>query len=58
MGSGLDVQSKSVTHLSHILSSDLSDNLDIIAVKQGMCMCRKANHMLTTFRPCDAYTKL
>ena len=50
--------SKSVTHLGHILSSDLSDNLDnldIIAVKQGMC--HKANHMLTIFRPCDPYTK-
>ena len=42
-------------HLGHILSSDLSDNLDIIAVKQGMC--RKANHMLTIFMPCDSYTK-
>ena len=44
-----------MTHLGHILSSDLSDNLDIIAVKQGMC--RKANHMLTIFRPCDPVTK-
>ena len=47
--------SKSVTHLGHILCSDLSDDLDIIAVKQGMC--HKANHMLTIFRPCDPYTK-
>ena len=44
-----------MTHLGHILCSDLSDNLDIIAVKQGMC--RKANHMLTIFGPCDPYTK-
>ena len=44
-----------MTHLGHILSSDLSDNLDVIAVKQGMC--RKANHMLTIFRSCDPKTK-
>ena len=44
-------------HLGHILSSDLSDsdNLDIIAVKQGMCC--KANLMLIIFRPCDPYAK-
>ena len=47
--------SKSVTHLGHILSSDLSDDLDVIAVRQGMC--RKANHMLTIFRSCDTNTK-
>ena len=47
--------SKSVTHLGHILCSDLSDNLDINAVKQGMCC--KANHMLTIFGSCDPYTK-
>ena len=47
--------SKSVTHLGHILSSDLSDNLFVIAVKQGMC--RKANHMLTIFRSYDPKTK-
>ena len=47
--------SKSVTHLGHILSSDLSDNLDVIAVKQGMCC--KANHMLTILRSCDPKTK-
>ena len=47
--------SKSVTHLGHILCSDLSDDLDIIAVKQGIC--RKANHMLTIFRLCDPYIK-
>ena len=47
--------SKSVTHLGHILSSDLSDNLDVIAVKQGM-YC-KANHMLTIFKSCDPNTK-
>ena len=46
---------KSVTNLSHILSSDLSDNLDVIAVKQGIC--RKANHMLTIFKSCDPNTK-
>ena len=44
-----------MTHVGHILSSDLSDNLDIIAVKQGMC--RKENHMLIIFRSCDPYTK-
>ena len=47
--------SKSVTHLGHILSSDLSDNLDVIAAKQSMCC--KAYHMLTIFRSCDPKTK-
>ena len=47
--------SKSVVHLGHILSRDLSDDPDIISVKQDMC--RKANHMLATFRPCNPLTK-
>ena len=47
--------SRSITHLGHILSCDLLDNLDITAIKQDMC--RKANHMLATFRPCDPFTK-
>ena len=46
---------KTVKHLGHILSNDLSDNPDIIAVKQSMC--RKANHMLTVFGSCDPHTK-
>ena len=47
--------SKTVKHLGHILSNDLSDNPDIIAVKQPMC--RKANQMLTVFGSCDPHTK-
>ena len=38
----------------NILSNDLSDNPDIIAVKQSMCC--KANHlMLIVFRVCDPH---
>ena len=46
---------KSVTHLGHILSDNLSDNLDIIAIKK--VMCKKENHMLSFLRPCDLVTK-
>ena len=47
--------SKTVKHIGHILSNDLSDNPDIIVVKQSMS--HKANHMLTVFRSCDPHTK-
>ena len=47
--------SKTVVHLGHILSHELSDNPDIIAIRQDMC--RKANHMLATFRCCNPVTK-
>jgi hypothetical protein len=47
--------SKTVTHLGHILSNDLSDNPEIIAIKQSMC--HKANHILTVFRNCDPQVK-
>ena len=46
---------KTVTHLGHILSCDLSDDPAIIAVKKDLC--RKANFMLHTFSCCDSYTK-
>ena len=37
--------SKSIVHLGHILSQDLSDNEDVVAIKRT---CRKANCMLST----------
>ena len=45
----------SVTHLGQTLSQNLSDNLDITAVRKDMC--RKANHMLTVFGACDPAVK-
>ena len=45
----------SVTHLGHTLSQDLSDNLDITAVRKDMC--RKANHILMVFGACDPAVK-
>ena len=45
---------ESVSHLGHILSSDLSDDADISSIKKDMC--RKANYMLHTFAPCDPFT--
>ena len=42
-------------HLGHILSSDLSDNLDIIEKTKDMV--RKANCMLQMFSCCDKFTK-
>ena len=47
--------SKSIVHLGHILSQDLSDNEDIVAIKKDMC--RKANYMLSVFSSCDRPTK-
>ena len=41
-------------HLGHILSNDLSDNPDIIAVKQSMC-CKASHLMLIVFRVCDPH---
>ena len=41
----------SVTHLGHILRSNLLDDDDIVAVTQDMC--RKANCILHTFSCCD-----
>ena len=41
------VFSKSVFHLGHILTQDLSDNEDIISIKKDMC--QKANYLLYTF---------
>ena len=46
---------RSVKHLGHILSSDLSDNLDIIEKTKDMV--RKANYMLQMFSCCDKLTK-
>ena len=46
---------RSVKHLGHILSSDLSDNLDIIEKTKDMV--RKANYMLQIFSCCDKLTK-
>ena len=46
---------RSVKHLGHVLSSDLSDNLDIIEKTKDMV--RKANYMLQMFSCCDKFTK-
>jgi len=45
----------SVTHLGHILRSDLLDDDDIVAVTRDMC--RKANCILHTFSCCDPVVK-
>ena len=45
---------KTVSHLGHTLSCDLSDNPDIASVKKDLC--RKANYMLHTFSSCDPFT--
>jgi len=45
----------SVTHLGHILRSDLLDDDDIVAVTRDMC--RKANCILYTFSCYDAVVK-
>ena len=47
--------SKSVVHLGHILSSDLSDDTDIESKKKDLC--KKANCMLSVFSSCDPLTK-
>lgn len=47
---------KSVLHLGHILSSDLSDDEDIVAKRKDLC--RKANCMLSIFSSCDYLTKI
>ena len=46
---------KTVSHLGHTLSCDLSDNPDITSVKKDLC--RKANYMLHTFSSCDPFTR-
>ena len=46
---------KTVSHLGHTLSSDLSDDADIVSAKKAFC--RKANYMLYTFACCDPFTK-
>ena len=46
---------RSVTHLGHILTQDLSDNEDITSCQKDLC--RKANCMLHTFSCCDPFTK-
>jgi hypothetical protein len=45
---------KSVVHFGHILSSDLSDDIDIVAKRKDLC--RKANCM-KIFSSCDYLTK-
>ena len=45
----------SVVHLGHVLSSNLSDNEDIITIKKDLC--KKANSMISVFSCCDVYTK-
>ena len=47
--------SKSVVHLGHILSSDLSDDADIVSKKKDLC--KKANCMLSVFSSCDPLIK-
>ena len=47
--------SKSANHLGHILSSDLSDDDDILASQRDMC--RKANSMLCIFSSANPYVK-
>ena len=47
--------SRSVIHLGHILSYDLSDTEDIIAKKKDLCC--KANCMVNIFSTCDPTTK-
>ena len=54
LGQRLQLNS-SVRHLGHVLSSDLLDNEDIISIKKDLC--RKANHILSTFACCDPPTK-
>ena len=43
--------SRSIKHLGHILTSNLSDDEDITAISKDMC--RKANHLLHIFSCCD-----
>ena len=50
LDSALTINS-SVTHLEHILRSDLLDDDDIVAVTRDIC--RKANCVLQTFSCCD-----
>ena len=46
---------ETVSHLGHTLSSDFSDDADIVSTKKAFC--RKANYMLYTFACCDPLTK-
>ena len=43
--------SDAINHLGHILTHNLSDDEDIIAISKDMC--RKANHLLHIFSCCD-----
>lgn len=47
--------SRSINHLGHILTYNLSDDEDIIAISKDMC--RKANHLLHIFSCCDPSVK-
>ena len=54
LGKPLSV-SRSIKHLGHILTSNLSDEEDITAISKDMC--RKANHLLHIFSCCDPSVK-
>ena len=54
LGKPLSV-SRSIKHLDHILTSNLSDEEDITAISKDMC--RKANHLLHIFSCCDPSVK-
>ena len=47
--------SNAINHLGHILTYNLSDDEDIIAISNDMC--RKANHLLHIFSCCDPSVK-
>ena len=47
--------SRSIKHLRHILTSNLSEDEDITAISKDMC--RKANHLLHIFSCCDPSVK-
>ena len=47
--------SNAINHLGHILTHNLSDDEDIIAISKDMC--RKANHLLHIFSCCDPSVK-
>ena len=54
LGKPLSV-SRSIKHLGHILTSNLSKEEDITAISKDMC--RKANHLLHIFSCCDPSVK-
>ena len=47
--------SNAINHLGHILTHNLSDDEDIIAISKDMC--REANHLLHIFSCCDPSVK-